>query len=84
MKKFLLLLCIPQSLSDHGTGLAQGRSLLDNSNLYYKTLQINFRIIFFWPASCSYSRQINQNVIGFSPYSTALAKYRNCRGCQQR
>lgn len=84
MKKFLLLLRIPQSLSEHGTGLAQGHSLLDNSNLYYKMLQINFRIIVFWPTSCSYSRQINQNMVGFSPYSAALAKYHNYRGCQQR
>jgi len=36
--KFLLLLRIPQSLLEHGAGLAQGCSLLDNGNLYYKTL----------------------------------------------
>lgn len=82
--KFLRLLCIPQSLSEHGAGLARGRSLLDNGNLYYKTLQIIFGMIFFWPTSCSYSRQINQNMIDFSPYPTARAKYRNYRGCQQR
>lgn len=68
--KFLLLLRIPQSLSEHGAGLARRCSVLDNGNPYYKTLQINFRIIFFRPASCSYSRQINQNMIGFSPSPT--------------
>lgn len=69
--KFLLLLRIPESVPEHWAGLAPGHSLLDSGNLYYEMLQINFRVIFFRATSCSYSRQINQSMIGFSPYAAA-------------
>lgn len=65
--KFLLLLRIPESVSEHWAGPALGHSLLDNGNFCYEMLQINFRVIFFWTTSCSYSRHINQKMVGFSP-----------------
>lgn len=71
--KFLLLLHIPESLSEHWAGLALGHSLLDNGNLYYEMLQINFRVIFFWTTRCSYSRQINQNMTVFSPLPSSMS-----------
>lgn len=69
--KFLLLLHIPQSPSEHEAGLAWRCFLLDNGNLCYQTPQIHFRLPFFWPTSCSYSKDTNQNMVGFSPCLTA-------------
>lgn len=65
--KFLFLLRIPQSPSEQGAGLVWRCFSLDNRNLCRQTLQIHFRLVFFRPTSCSYSKETNQNMIGFSP-----------------
>lgn len=79
-KFLLLLLRIPESVSERWAGPAPGHSLLDNGNFCYEMLQINVRVIFFWTTSCSYSGQINQNTVGLSPYPAAWARYQVTEG----